>query len=83
MFISLIHHLFSCFDQNFTSKDQSFIHLFRYILDSIDLQAFANAFILDDVRIEAHMRMKALVHEEEDQKDDWWQDVIVDKLNHK
>ncbi len=70
MLISLIHHLFSCFDQSFTSKDQSFIHLFRYILDSIDLQAFANAFILDDVRVEAHMRMKVLVHEKESQEND-------------
>ena len=43
---------------------------------------FASAFILDDVRVEAHMRMKALVHEEWDQENDWEQDVIVDKLNH-
>jgi len=42
-----------------------------------------NAFILNDVRIEAHMRMKALIHEEEDQENDWKQDVIVDKLDHK
>jgi len=56
--------------------------LLKYILDLIDLQAFANAFILNDVRIEAHTRMKALVHEEEDQEDDWEQNVIVDKLNH-
>ena len=70
MFISLIHHLFSCFDQSFTSEDQSLVHLFKYILDSIDLQAFANAFILNDVRIEAHMRMKVLVYEEESQEDD-------------
>ncbi len=83
MFINLIHHLFSCFDQSFTSENQCLVHLFRYILDSIDLQAFVNAFILDDVRVEAHMRMKVLVHEEENQEDDWWQDVIVDKLDHK
>jgi len=54
----------------------------EYIFDSDDLQAFASAFILDDVRIKAHMRMKALIHEEENQEDDWKQDVIVDKLNH-
>ena len=70
MFISLIHYLFLCFDQSFTSENQCFIHLFKYILDSINLQAFANAFILDDVRVEAHMRMKALVHEEENQEND-------------
>jgi len=56
--------------------------MIEYIFDSDDLQAFANAFILDDVRIEAHTRMKALIHEEENQEDDWRQDVIVDKLNH-
>ncbi len=65
MLVSLIHHLFSCFDQSFTSEDQCVVHLFRYILDSINLQAFASAFILDDVKVEAHMRMKALIHEEE------------------
>ncbi len=70
MLVSLIHHLFSCFDQSFTSEDQCLVHLFRYILDSINLQAFASAFILDDVRVEAHTRMKALVYEEEDQEDD-------------
>ena len=70
MFISLIHHLFSCFDQSFMSKDQCLVHLLRYILDLIDLQAFANAFILNDVRVKAHTRMKALVHEEESQEDD-------------
>ncbi len=70
MLISLIHHLFLCFDQSFASEDQYLIHLFRYILDSIDLQAFVSAFILDDVRIKAHMRIKALVHEEENQEDD-------------
>jgi len=42
----------------------------EYIFDSSNLQSFANAFILDDVRVEAHMRMKVLVHEEEDQEDD-------------
>jgi len=70
MLISLIHHLFSCFDQSFMSEDQYLVHLFRYILDSINLQAFANAFILDDVKVKAHTRMKALVHEEESQEDD-------------
>jgi len=69
MLISLIYHLFLCFDQSFTSEDQCLVHLFRYILDSINLQTFASAFILDDVRVEAHMRMKALVHEEESQED--------------
>ncbi len=82
MLVSLIHHLFSCFDQSFMSEDQCLVHLFRYILDLINLQAFASAFILDDVRVEAHMRMKAFVHEEESQEDDWEQDVIVDKLDH-
>ena len=70
MLVSLIHHLFPCFDQSFMSEDQCLIYLFRYILDSIDLQAFTSAFILDDVRVKAHMRMKALVHEEENQEDD-------------
>jgi len=70
MLVSLIHHLFSCFGQSFTSEDQCLVHLFRYILDSIDLQAFVSAFILDDVRIEAHTRIKVLVHEEESQEDD-------------
>ncbi len=70
MLISLIHHLFSCFDQSFMSENQCSVHLFKYILDLINLQAFASVFILDNVRIEAHMRMKALVHEEEDQEDD-------------
>jgi len=42
----------------------------EYIFDSDDLQAFASAFILDDVRIEAHMRMKTLIYEEESQEDD-------------
>jgi len=70
MLVSLIHHLFSCFDQSFASEDQCLVHFFRYILDLINLQAFANAFILDDVRVEAHMRMKVLVHEEEDQEND-------------
>ncbi len=66
----------------FMSKDQCFIHLFKYILDLINLQAFANAFILNDVRVKAHMRMKVLVYEEEYQENDWEQDVIVNKLNH-
>jgi len=70
MLVSLIHHLFSCFDQSFMSEDQCLVHLFRYILSSINLQAFASAFILDDVRVEAHTRMKVLVHEEENQEDD-------------
>ncbi len=83
MLVSLIHYLFSCFDQSFMSEDQCLVYLFRYILDLINLQAFANAFILDDVRVEAHMRMKALVYEEESQEDDWEQDVIVNKLDHK
>ncbi len=70
MLISLIYHLFSYFDQSFTSEDQCLVHLFKYILDLINLQAFANAFILNDVRIEAHTRIKVLVHEEESQEDD-------------
>jgi len=41
-----------------------------------------NAFILNDVRVEAHTTMKILVYEEESQEDDWEQDVIVDKLDH-
>ncbi len=56
--------------------------MIEYIFDSDDLQAFASAFTLDDVRIEAHMRMKTLIHEEENQEDDWKQDVIVNKLDH-
>jgi len=64
------------------SEDQCFIYLFRYILDLINLQTFASAFIFDDVRIEAHMRIKILVHVEENQEDDWKQDVIVNKLDH-
>ncbi len=56
--------------------------MFEYIFDSDDLQAFANAFILDDVRIEVHTRMKVLIHEEESQEDDWRQNIIVDKLDH-
>ena len=43
---------------------------------------FANAFILDDVKVEAHTRIKVFVHEEENQEDDWKQDVIINKLNH-
>ena len=70
MFISLIHHLFSCFDQSFASEDQCLIHVIKYIFDLSNLQTFANAFILDDVRVEAHMRMKVLIYEEENQEDD-------------
>ena len=70
MLVNLIHHLFSCFDQSFASENQCFIHVIEYIFDLSDLQTFANAFILDDVRVEAYMRMKALVHEEESQEDD-------------
>ncbi len=44
--------------------------MIEYIFDSDDLQASASAFILNDVRIKAHTRMKALVHEEEDQEND-------------
>ncbi len=64
------------------SEDQCLVYLFRYILDSIDLQVFVNTFILDDVRVEAHMRMKTLVHEEESQENDWEQDIIVNKLDY-
>ncbi len=70
MLISLIHHLFSCFDQSFASEDQCLIHVIEYIFDLSNLQTFASAFILDDVEIEAHMRMKVLVHEEESQEND-------------
>ena len=56
--------------------------MIEYIFDSDDLQAFVSAFILNDVRIEAHMRMKVLIHEEENQEDDWKQDIIIDKLDH-
>ena len=70
MLISLIHHLFSCFDQSFISEDQCLVYLFKYILDLINLQVFASAFILDDVRVEIHMRMKVLVHKEENQEND-------------
>jgi len=70
MLVSLIHHLFLCFDQSFASEDQCLIHVIEYIFDSSDLQTFASAFILDDVEVEAHMRVKVLVHEEESQEDD-------------
>ncbi len=70
MLISLIHHLFSCFDQSFTSEDQCLIHVIEYIFNSSNLQTFASAFILDDVRIKAHTRVKVLVHEEESQEND-------------
>jgi len=66
----LIHHLFLCFDQSFASKDQFLIHVIEYIFNSSDLQTFASAFILNDVRVKAHMRMKVLVHEKENQEDD-------------
>jgi len=42
----------------------------EYIFNLSNLQTFANAFILDDVEVEAHMRVKVLVHEEENQEDD-------------
>ncbi len=83
MLVSLIHYLLSCFDQSFASEDQCFIHEIKYIFNLSNLQMFANAFILNDVRVEAHTRMKALVHEEEDQENDWRQDIIVNKLDHK
>ncbi len=48
------------------------------------MQAFANAFILDDVKVKAYMRMKVLVHEEKNQENYWEQNVIVNnKVNHK
>jgi len=70
MLISLFHHLFLCFDQSFASEDQYLIHVIEYIFDLSDLQTFVSAFILDDVRVEAHMKVKALVYEEENQEDD-------------
>jgi len=70
MLISLIHHLLSCFDQSFMSEDQCFIYVIKSIFDLSNLQAFASAFILDDVRIEAHTRVKVLVHEEKSQEND-------------
>jgi len=70
MLVSLFHHLFSNFDQSFASEDQCLVHVIEYIFNSDNLQALVNAFILNDVRIEAHMRMKALIHEEEDQEND-------------
>jgi len=70
MLVSLFHHLFLSFDQSFASEDQCLVHVIEYIFDSDNLQALANAFILNDVRIEAHMRMKTLIHEEESQEDD-------------
>ena len=69
MLVSLIHHLLSCFDQSFASEDQCLIHVIEYIFDPSNLQTFASAFILDDVRVEAHTRVKALVHKEEDHED--------------
>jgi len=70
MLISLIHHLFLHFDQSFMSENQCLIHAIEYIFDSSDLQTFENVFILNDVRVKAHMRVKALVHEEENQEND-------------
>jgi len=70
MLISLIHHLLSCFDQSFASENQCFIHVIEYIFCSSDLQTFANAFILNDVRIKVHIRMKVFVHEEENHEND-------------
>ncbi len=67
MLVSLIHHLLSCFNQSFASENQCLIYMIEYIFDSSNLQTFASAFILDDVRIEAHTKVKALVHEEENQ----------------
>ncbi len=66
MLISLIHHLLSCFDQSFASKDQCFIHMIKYIFDLSDLQMFMNAFILNDVKVETYTKVKVLIHEEED-----------------
>jgi len=70
MLVNLIHHLLSCFDQSFASENQCLIHVIKYIFDLSNLQTFANAFILNDVRVEAHTRVKVLVHEEESQEDD-------------
>ncbi len=70
MLVNLIHHLLSCFDQSFASKDQCLIHVIEYIFNLSNLQMFANAFILDDVKVEAHTRIKVFVHEEENQEDD-------------
>ncbi len=70
MLVNLIHHLFSCFDQSFTSKDQYFIHVIEYIFNLSDLQTFVSTFIFNDVRVKAHTRMKAFIHEEENQEND-------------
>ena len=70
MFISLIHHLFSCFDQSFASEDQCLVHVIKYIFDLSNLQTFVSAFILNDVRVEVYMRVKVLIHEEKDQEND-------------
>jgi len=67
MLVSLIHYFLSCFDQSFVSENQCLIHMIEYIFDSSNLQTFASTFILDNVRIEAHTKVKALVHEEENQ----------------
>ncbi len=70
MLINLIHHLLLCFDQSFASKDQCLIHIIKYIFDLSNLQMFAKTFILNDVKVETHMKVKVLVHEEEDQEND-------------
>ncbi len=70
MLVSLIHYLFSCFDQSFASEDQCFIHVIEYIFNSSNLQTFVSAFILDDVKVEAHTRVKVLVQKEESQEND-------------
>ncbi len=70
MLINLFHHLFSCFDQSFASEDQHLVYVIEYIFNSDYLQTFTNAFILDNVKIEAYTRMKALIYEEEDQEND-------------
>jgi len=67
MLVSLIHYFLSCFDQSFVSENQCLIHMIEYIFDSSNLQTFASTFILDNVRIKAHTKVKALVHEEENQ----------------
>jgi len=44
--------------------------MIEYIFNSSNLQTFVSAFILNDVRVKAHTRVKVLVHEEENQEDD-------------
>ena len=65
MLVNLIHHLLSCFNQSFASEDQCLIHVIEYIFNSSNLQTFMNAFILNDVKVKAHMKVKVFVHEEE------------------